>query len=119
MAQPDPTTVDEYLAAQPAPMREALDRVRAAIHTALPDSTETLAYKMPAVEVNGKAVVYFAGWKKHLSVYPVPAGDAAFEAAIAPYLAGKGSLNFPLKNPIPYELIAEIATRLAAQRAGH
>ncbi|MVU82681.1 DUF1801 domain-containing protein [Nocardia sp. ET3-3] len=117
MAKPDPSTVEEYLATQPAPMREALDRVRAAIHTALPEATETLSYKMPTVEVNGKAVMYFAGWKKHLSVYPVPAGDAAFEQAIAPYRVGKGSLNFPLKNPVPYELIADIATRLAAQRA--
>lgn len=74
---------------------------------------------MPTIEINGKAVVYFAGWKKHLSVYPVPSGDAAFEAAIAPYRVGKGSLNFPLRDPIPYDLIGDIAARLAAQRGGH
>ncbi|MEC3917332.1 iron chaperone [Nocardia sp. CDC160] len=119
MAKPEPRTVEEYLAGQPAPMREALEHVRATVRAALPEATETLSYKMPTVEVGGKPIMYFAGWKKHLSVYPVPRGDAAFEAAIAPYRVGKGSLNFPLKNPVPFELIGDIATRLATQRGGH
>ncbi|MGV9666585.1 iron chaperone [Nocardia niigatensis] len=113
-----PTTVEEYLADQPDTTRAVLEQVRAVIRTVLPDAVETISYQIPAVAVNGKAVMYFAGWQKFLSVYPVPAGDDEFQRAIAPYLAGKGTLKFPLANQIPYRLIGDIAVRLAAQRAG-
>ncbi|MEV0466678.1 iron chaperone [Nocardia tengchongensis] len=113
----EPQTVDEYLAAQPAPAREALERVRATIHAALPGASETISYQIPAVAVNGTTVMYFAGWKNFVSVYPVPSGDDGFQQAIAPYLAGKGTLKFPLRQPIPYDLIGDVAVRLAAQRA--
>ncbi|MFD6356520.1 iron chaperone [Nocardia tengchongensis] len=113
----EPQTVDEYLAAQPAPAREALERVRATIRAALPGASETISYQIPAVAVNGATVMYFAGWKSFVSVYPVPSGDDDFQQAIAPYLAGKGTLKFPLRQPIPYDLISDVAVRLAAQRA--
>ncbi|MGW2663620.1 iron chaperone [Nocardia tengchongensis] len=113
----EPGTVDEYLAGQPAPARAALEQVRATIHAAVPEASETISYQIPAIQVNGKAVMYFAGWKNFLSVYPVPSGDDGFQQAIAPYLAGKGTLKFPLRDPIPYDLIGDIAVRLAAQRA--
>ena len=100
-----PTTVEEYLADQPDTTRAVLEQVRAVIRTVLPDAVETISYQIPAVAVNGKAVMYFAGWQK-------------FQRAIAPYLAGKGTLKFPLANQIPYRLIGDIAVRLAAQRAG-
>jgi uncharacterized protein YdhG (YjbR/CyaY superfamily) len=61
-------------------------------------------------------VVYFAGWKHHVSVYPVPHGDDGLAAELAPYLAGKGTLKFPLAKPIPYSLIAKVAAQLAAGR---
>ncbi|MEU1426280.1 DUF1801 domain-containing protein [Nocardia sp. NPDC005746] len=114
----EPETVDDYLAAQPAPARAALERIRATIHAALPDASETISYQIPAVQVNGKAVTYFAGWKTFLSVYPVPTGDDGFQQAIAPYLKGRGTLKFPLRDPIPYDLIGDVAVRLAAQRGG-
>lgn len=111
-------TVEEYLQGFPGEVRALLEQVRATIHQAVPGATETISYDVPAIQIDGHSVVYFAGWKKHLSVYPVPDGDAAFEAAIAPYRAGKGTLKFPLDKPIPYALIGDVAARLARRR-GH
>jgi uncharacterized protein YdhG (YjbR/CyaY superfamily) len=69
------------------------------------------------LKLNGKAVVHFAAWKKHLSMYPVPAGSAAFEAAVAPYRASKGTVQFPYTQPVPFELITAIAQARAAELA--
>ncbi|MRH90155.1 DUF1801 domain-containing protein [Nocardia sp. SYP-A9097] len=113
------STVDEYIAGFPADVRQVLEQVRETIHGVLPDGTETISYEVPTVRVGAKAVVYFAGWNKHISVYPVPAGDADYIQAIAPYQAGKGTLKFLLDKPIPYELIGRTAALLAAQRGGH
>jgi uncharacterized protein YdhG (YjbR/CyaY superfamily) len=63
--------------------------------------------------------LHFAGWKSHISVYPVPAGDAGFERQIAPYRGSKGTLKFPLNKPIPYELIGRVAGLLAEQHAAN
>ncbi|MEV6773658.1 DUF1801 domain-containing protein [Nocardia sp. NPDC051030] len=112
------STVDEYLAGLSPEVREVLRKMRAAIHDAVPDSTETISYDMPTVQVSGKPVVGYAGWRKHVSVYPIPAGDEAFLRAIEPYRAGKGTLKFPLDKPIPYDLIGRVAALLAEQR-GH
>ncbi|WP_330180900.1 DUF1801 domain-containing protein [Nocardia sp. NBC_01503] len=113
------STVDEYLAGFPAEVRQVLERVRETMHGALPEWTEDISYEVPTMRVGGKPVVYFAGWKKHISVYPVPSGDAEYTRAIAEYQAGKGTLKFPLNKPIPYELIARTAALLAEQRGGH
>ncbi|MFJ4653490.1 iron chaperone [Nocardia sp. NPDC088792] len=111
------TSVAEYVTGFPAETQAVLEHVRSAVRTAVPGSTETISYDIPAVQVNGKAVMYFAGWKKHISVYPVPVGDSAYAQAIAPYVAGKGTLKFPLKDPIPFDLIGRTAALLASERA--
>lgn len=108
------TTVDEYLAGFPDATRTVLEEVRKSLHDALPGAAEKISYGIPTLTVDGRALVYFAGWKHHVSVYPVPAGDAAFEAEIAPYRAAKGTLRFPLAKPVPYALIGRVATLLAA-----
>ncbi|WP_067563870.1 iron chaperone [Nocardia acidivorans] len=113
------STVDEYLAGFPAEVRQVLERVRATLREVLPEGTEDISYDVPAIRVGGKPVVYFAGWKKHISVYPVPAGDAEYTRDIAEYQAGKGTLKFALDRPIPYELIGRTGALLAAQRGGH
>nr|WP_246461927.1 DUF1801 domain-containing protein [Nocardia transvalensis] len=92
-------------------------RVRAVVLEAVPGGAETISYQVPAVQAGGKAVVYYAGWQHHVSIYPIPAGDPEFTAAVAPYRAGKGTLKFPLAQPVPYELIARAAALLAAQHA--
>lgn len=110
------STIDEYIAEFPEDVRAVLEKVRVTIHAAVPNGSEIISYQIPAFTVEGKTVVFFAGWAKHISVYPVPAGDTAFEAAIAPYHASKGTLKFLLAEPIPYDLIGRVAALLVAQR---
>ncbi|MEV6067258.1 DUF1801 domain-containing protein [Nocardia sp. NPDC052001] len=113
------SNVDEYIAGFPAETREVLERVRATIREALPEGTEVISYQIPALRVDSKVVVFFAGWKKHISVYPVPVGDTAYARAIEPYQTGRGTLKFLLDKPIPYELIGQTAALLHAERGGH
>ncbi|PXX60450.1 uncharacterized protein YdhG (YjbR/CyaY superfamily) [Nocardia tenerifensis] len=112
-----PATIDTYIAAFPEEVRGILTEIRRTIQGALPEATEAISYDIPTFKVNGRNIVHFAGWKSHISVYPIPDGDKAFDRAVEPYRAGKGTLKFPLSKPIPYDLIAQIATALAS-RAG-
>ncbi|WP_422615728.1 iron chaperone [Nocardia jejuensis] len=109
-------TVDEYIAGFAPVVQDVLAGMRAAIHASVPDGTETISYDMPTIQVGGKSVVGFAGWKKHVSIYPSPAEDSDLEAQIAPYRSGRGTLKFPLDAPIPYDLIGQVAALLAEQR---
>ena len=111
-------TIDEYITSFPTEVQGILREVRRRCHTAVPDSGEMISYGIPTITLDGKYVVYFAGWAHHLSVYPVPAGDAGFKAEIAPYRSAKGTLKFPLGKPVPYELIGKTAALLAAERRG-
>jgi uncharacterized protein YdhG (YjbR/CyaY superfamily) len=111
-------SVDEYIASFPAEVQGILQEIRSRCHAAVPQSGEMISYGIPTVTLDGKYVVYFAGWAHHISVYPVPAGDADFQAEIAPYRSAKGTLKFPLGKPVPYGLIAKTAALLAAQRRG-
>lgn len=110
------TTVDEYIASFPPEVRPVLEDARRAVRAAVPDAGETISYGIATFTVAGRSLVYLAGWKHHVSVYPVPSGDPALEAAIAPYRAAKGTLKFPLNRPVPYDLIERVAARLLAQR---
>ncbi len=103
-------TVDEYLAAQPEGACGALARVRAAIRKALPGSDEVISYKIPTYKLLGKAVLYFAGWKRHYSLYPASQRLlAAFEEDLTPYVIDKSTIRFPLDAPVPAALIGCIA----------
>lgn len=82
----------------------------------MPTADETISYGIPTFTIGGRYLVYFAGWKHHISVHPVPAGDAAFQRKIEPYVAGKGTLTFPLGEPIPYDLIGRVAALLFEER---
>jgi len=100
-------SVDEYLASQPAAVRRVLARVRTIIRKALPRAEEVISYQIPAYRLNGRIVVYFAGWTEHYSLYPV--GDrvvAAFGDKVAGYKRSKGTIRFPLSEPVPARLIA-------------
>ena len=110
-------TVESYLASFPDEVQPILEQVRATIRSAVPAGEETISYDIPTFKVDGKPVVYFAGWKHHVSVYPIPEADDALERELAPFRAAKGTLKFPLDRPIPYELIGRAAARLAAQRS--
>ncbi len=105
-------TADEYFAAQPEATRKILEEARAAIRKAMPEAKETISYKIPAYKIDGRAVLYLAGWKEHISIYPI---GAAFGEEIKPYIAGKGTLKFPLAKKVPITLIARIAKFRAAE----
>ncbi|ADO68163.1 iron chaperone [Stigmatella aurantiaca] len=109
-------TVDAYIAAFPSDVQEILQRVRRAIGDAVPGGEEKIRYGMPAVMLGGRYALHFAGWKKHLGLYPVPALDDELEREIAPYRAAKDSVNFPYTKPIPYSLIERVARSLVARR---
>ena len=100
--------IDDYIADLPKHVQEIMHKIRATIRKAAPDATETISYKMPTFNLNGHYLVYFAAYKKHIGMYPVPSGDAEFRRAIAAYQTGKGTLQFPLYQPIPYKLITKI-----------
>ena len=103
-------SVDDYIAAQPESTQDTLHRLHAILRKALPTAEEVISYQIPAYKIAGKAVIYFAGWKQHFSLYPVsdPLVEA-FRKELAPYKLSKGTIRFPLSSPIPSKLIASIA----------
>jgi uncharacterized protein YdhG (YjbR/CyaY superfamily) len=105
------SSVAEYIAVQPPKARGALRKVRGAIRKALPKAEEVISYQIPAYRLNGRVVIYFAGWKEHYSIYPVQRRlVAAFKERLAPYeVNNKGTIRFSLSEPVPVGLIAAIA----------
>lgn len=104
-----PASVDAYLQGFTGEVRKALDTVRATIRKAIPDADESISYGIPVYLVNGTYAVYFAGYKNHISLYPVPSGNESFTKKIAIYRKSKGTLRFPLSEPLPLTLIASVA----------
>lgn len=100
--------VDDYIAGFPPQTQKLLQQIRDIIQAAAPDAREKISYQIAAFELNGRNLVYFAGWKKHVSLYPVPAGDEAFQRQIARYAGGRGTLKFPLDEPLPVKLIEKV-----------
>jgi uncharacterized protein YdhG (YjbR/CyaY superfamily) len=119
MAKTDFKSVDEYLATQPKPVRTALARVRSAIRKAVPGGEEAISYQIPAYKKDGSVVIYFAGWKAHYSLYPSGKRlEAAFKDELAPYeVSGKGTIRFPVSEPVPVKLIEAIAKFRAKEAA--
>lgn len=111
-----PESVDDYISTFPSNVQTVLQEVRRTILAAAPGAQESISYQIPTFTIGGRPVVYLAGWKKHISVYPVPELDESLERQVAPYLSGKGTAQFPLARPIPHELITVIVQRLVAQR---
>src|SRR5260370_3771657 len=95
------TTIDEYISTFPEEIQAVLEKVRQAIHHAAPEAVETMSYGMPTFNLNGKHVVFFAGCKHHISLYPLPAGDEPFQQELSYYKGGKGFIQFPLAKPTP------------------
>ena len=108
MAKTNFQSIDEYIAACPPESQDYLRQIRKLIRALVPDANEKISYQMAAFERNGKNLIHFAGWKKHVSLYPVPAGSEAFERQIAKYAGGKGTLKFPLDEPLPIKLIEKV-----------
>jgi uncharacterized protein YdhG (YjbR/CyaY superfamily) len=102
------TTIDEYIAEFPPETQAALGQIRALIKATAPDATESISYAIPTFDLNGMHLVHFAGYAKHIGLYPAPSGIEAFQAELASYRQGKGSVQFPLDQPMPVELVRRI-----------
>jgi uncharacterized protein YdhG (YjbR/CyaY superfamily) len=100
--------IDEYIAGFPDEVQEKLEKVRTAIRKAAPKAEEKISYQMPSFTLNGKYLIYFAGYKKHIGLYPAPRGVEKFKKELSRYAGGKGTVRFPLDKPIPFGLIARI-----------
>ena len=118
MAKTNFMSVDEYIATQPEKVQAILQLVRSTIRKAVPDAEEVISYQIPAYKLHGGPVIYFAGWKQHYSLYPANGHlVAAFKDDLAPYKVSKGTIRFPLSQPVPVKLIERIAKFLAKQAA--
>jgi uncharacterized protein YdhG (YjbR/CyaY superfamily) len=106
--RPAPETFDEYIASFPPEVQKILEKIRKVVRGAAPNAQEIISYRMPTFKQNG-ILLHFAAFKNHIGLYPPVRGDAALEAAIAPYAGEKGNLRFPFDQPIPYDLIKRIA----------
>lgn len=101
-------TVDECIATFPAETQKAMKQVRAVIKKAAPKAEEGIGYGMPAYKLNGKPLVYFSGFKNHIGFYATPTGHKEFVKELSRYKQGKGSVQFPLGEPMPLKLIEQI-----------
>ena len=106
------TTVTDYLASFPPDVQAILEKARRAIRKGAPGAEEVISYQIIAFKVNGQRMVYLGGWKNHVGLYPIPVFEQEFEEEVAPYRAAKDSLRFPLRKPIPYDLIERIVAQL-------
>lgn len=105
--QPAPGTIAEYIAGFPADVQQVLQQIRQTIRQAAPDAQEAISYRMPTFKLHGD-LVHFAAHKKHIGFYPAPSGIEAFKDELAPYASSKGAVQFPLDQPMPYDLISRI-----------
>jgi uncharacterized protein YdhG (YjbR/CyaY superfamily) len=102
-----PTTIDEYILQAPEDVQPILERIRAVIKESAPGAVEKISYQIPAFYLNG-SLVWFANFKHHIGFYPKGSGVEAFKEELSAYKGAKGSVQFPLDKPIPYELISKI-----------
>lgn len=107
-------SIDEYISSFPLEVQERLETLRKVIQEAAPDAQERINYQMPTFVLQGN-LVHFAAYKKHIGFYPAPSGIAAFKQELSVYKGAKGSVQFPLEKPLPYELISGIVKFRAAE----
>jgi len=102
------SSIDEYIATFPKDTQKILETLRGTIKAAAPKAEEKISYQMPTFTLNGKYLVYFAGWKTHIAFYGAPRGNAEFKEDLSAYETGQGTLKFPLDKPMPLKLITKI-----------
>lgn len=108
MTSTHPTTIDEYIAAFPPDTQIVLNQIRAIIQKTAPEAEESISYGMPTFKYQGKPLVYFGAFKNHIGLYALPTGNEAFKEEFARYKTGKGSVQFPLDEPMPLALITRV-----------
>lgn len=100
--------ITAYIRSFPEPTQQLLHKIRTIILDTAPDAEESISYAMPAYKAYGKPLVYFAAYKHHIGFYATPTGHEAFEQELSGYKQGRGSVQFPLDQPVPYDLIKQI-----------
>ena len=100
-------TIDLYIAGFPREVQALLEKLRQTIRTAAPAAEETINYGIPTFRLNGN-LVHFAAFKNHIGFYPTPSGIQQFKEALSPFKVAKGSVQFPVDQPIPFDLIRKI-----------
>ena len=111
------TSIDEYIAAFPEETQKILEELRAVIKAAVPEAKEKISYQMPTFDLNGN-LVHFAAFKNHIGFYPTPSGIEAFKQELSGYAGAKGSVQFPINQPLPLDLIRRIVEyRVAENKA--
>ncbi len=100
--------IDKYIIQFPDDVQQILNKIRKLIKENAPDAEERIAYGMPGYKTNKKPLVYFAAFKNHVGFYATPTGHHEFKSELSQYKQGKGSVQFPLNKPIPYQLIQKI-----------
>lgn len=108
-------SIDEYIETFPENIQKFLKELRETIKAAAPEASETISYGIPTFTLNGKYLIYFAGWKNHISIYPIPTGSEAFNKQISKYVEGKGTLKFPTDKPLPLKLITKMVKLKVAE----
>ena len=103
--------IDIYISSFPPATRKALEAIRGAIRKAAPDALETISYAIPCFKLNGRALIFFAGYAAHVGIYPIPKGNVALLKEMLPYIAGKGTLRFALNEKLPMPLIRKVITQ--------
>jgi len=103
-----PKDIDEYISGFPTDVQNVLKKIRSTIRKAAPKAVESISYQIPTFKVDGRVLIYFAAFTKHVSVYPAPRGADEFKDELKVYKGGKGTVQFPLDASIPYDLIARI-----------
>jgi len=116
MTTAKPATIDEYIAGFPEETRAILQKIRAVIQAAAPEAKEAIRYAIPTFILNGN-LVHFAAFKSHIGFYPAPSGAEAFQNELSVYKTGKGSVQFPLDQPMPLDLIVRIVHHRVAEQA--
>ena len=106
--------IDEYIAGFPKDVQKILSKIRSTIKKAAPKAEEAISYQIPTFRLNGN-LIHFAAYKNHIGLYPAPRAVEKFKKELARYGAGKGTLRFPLDEPIPYDLITKIVEFRAKQ----
>jgi uncharacterized protein YdhG (YjbR/CyaY superfamily) len=110
-------TIDEYIKAFPPDIQDILEKMRQTIHSAAPEAVEAISYRMPVFKLNG-VLVYFAAYKSHIGFYPTSSGIEAFKKELASYKWSKGTVQFPLDKPIPYDLVEKIVRFRVKENSG-
>jgi uncharacterized protein YdhG (YjbR/CyaY superfamily) len=112
------SSIDEYIARFPAETQKVLAELRALIKVTAPGATESISYAIPTFDLNGRHLVHFAGYARHIGLYPIPSGIEAFKEELKPYKQGKGSVQSPLDQPMPTDLIRRIVAFRVGENTG-